>query len=152
MKNNVFSEMNILTKMMCVFYFLPFLVHVYSVRLIKKCNENRFSVAKDSIIQACFRKCNCMYKVPAWIFLMLLRIFQRKCYPDVNKYLHTIYLGISRSSQFFALASFSFTVFSSSCCIFCNVLIRLRKQMYSSCLKIATLLKMYLTGRNISVY
>lgn len=37
MKNNVFSEMNILTKMMCVFYFLPFLVHVYNVRLIKKC-------------------------------------------------------------------------------------------------------------------
>ena len=54
MKNNVFSEMNILTKMLCVFYFLPFLVHVYSVRLIKKCNENRFSEAKDDIIQAYF--------------------------------------------------------------------------------------------------
>ena len=52
------------------FLLFAFLVHVYSVRLIKKCNENRFSVAKDSIIQACFRKCNCMYKVPAWIFLM----------------------------------------------------------------------------------
>ena len=63
----------------------------------------------------------------------VLRIFQCKCYdcyPNVNKYLHTIYLGISRSSQFFALASFSFTVFSSSCCIFCNVLIRLRKHVF----------------------